>query len=146
MRNFCCLLFALGFFGVASDAVHAQVSVQQPSVGVFSGGTTVAVPDGGRTALGGVGRGGMSRSRYGSSPFRSGSSLGVFNEAAGLSVGARIHDLGELDRQVLSAAESRRRTAADEFKLSPGAERAYKVLSKRSLQPARGSLAPVVIR
>jgi hypothetical protein len=146
MRNACIVLFAVGIAGVTSNVSQAQVTVQQPSVGVFSGGTTVSVPDGGRTAIGGVGRAGSSRSQYGFGPGRSRSNLGVFNEAAGMSVGVRIHDLSELDRQVLAAAESRSRSGADTYELPPRAERAYTILSKRVPTRTKGSLAPVMIR
>jgi len=87
------------------SAVAQQAVVQQPSVEVLSGSTTVSVPNRGRTVIGGVSRGASSRSVYG--PFPSGINNGRSFEGSSLSVGAYIHDFEELDRQALSAAESR---------------------------------------
>jgi len=96
----------------SSTAFAQQVNVQQPTVGVFSGSSTVSVPDRGRTLIGGVSRGATSRSTYG--PFPSGSNTGRSLEGGSLSVGAYIHDFEELDRQALSAAESSPRTKRDQ--------------------------------
>lgn len=146
MRNGLTLLIVASACSLGVNTCHAQYSVQQPVFSTFSGGTTVSVPDGGRTSIGSIGRAGASRSRYGIGPTRSGSNLGVFNESAGMSVGVRIHDLAELDRQVLAAAESRSSRTREKTTLPPQAERAYKVLSRRPPERNRGSLGPVVVR
>lgn len=119
-------------------AVAQQAVVQQPSVEVMSGSTTVSVPNRGRTVIGGVGRGASSRSVYG--PFPSGVNNGRSFDGSNMSVGAYIHDFEELDRQALSAAESR----APDRNFRSGnarADRAYDSLMHRdrSLLRANGT-------
>jgi len=95
----------------ASVVFGQQAVIQQPTVGVFSGSSTVSVPDRGRTTIGGVSRGASSRSMYG--PFPSGTNTGRSFEGGSVSVGAYIHDFEELDRQALSAAKSSPRKRSD---------------------------------
>src|SRR5260221_14179162 len=83
-------------------AAAQQIGVQQPSVESFGVGTTVSAPDRGRTSLGGVGRSAASRAMYG--PIRTGTSMGLSSQGSGMSIGAGIHDLAEMDRAALDAA------------------------------------------
>lgn len=118
-----------------SHAAFAQkITVQEPAFETFGVGTTVSVPDRGRVSLGGVSRGKMSRSTYGFGPLRSGTNMGLSSQSTTLGVGARVHDMAEMDRQVLHAAETARR-ARNDVALSPAAERAYETL--RSGAPER---------
>lgn len=88
---------------VASQAQAQQVSVQQPVFGQFSAGTTVSVPDRGRTFIGGVSRGASGRITTG--PFRSPSATGFEYSHSSASAHVWIHDFEELDRQALEAAQ-----------------------------------------
>ena len=117
-----CLLFEL-------PAVYAQHAViQEPSLESFGVGTTVSVPDRGRTSLGGVGRSAASRSMYG--PVRHGTSMGLSTQGSGLAVGVRVHDLAEMDREALATADRARRTR-DDFRLPASADYAYETLRNR---------------
>lgn len=111
-----------------SAALAQQAIIQQPTVGVFSGSSTVSVPDRGRTTIGGFSRGATSRSTYG--PFPVGTNTGRSFEGGSLSVGAHIHDFEELDRQALSAAESNPRSGSSRPGGQP-ADRAYDSLMRR---------------
>jgi len=117
------LLVAVTLAGTASAQ---NLSVQQPSVSNFSVGTTVVVPDQGGAFLGGVRRGAMGRSSYG--PFRSGSALGLESSGGGISTHVQIHDMAEMDRQILASAPARDESRA---RLSPRAEHAWQSLRSR---------------
>ena len=119
-------------------AAAQQIGVQQPSLETFGVGTTVSVPDRGRTALGGVGRSAASRSMYG--PIRTGTSLGLSSQGSSLSIGARIHDLAEMDRAALEAAGKARKTRAD-VELSGQAQHAFETLQSRSHAAERSGRA-----
>jgi hypothetical protein len=115
----------------APAAFAQHITVQQPSLETFGVATTVSVPDRGRTSLGGVSRARASRSTYGFGPFRT--NMGLSSQTSGAGVGVRIHDLDEMDRQVLNAADRGRRTRND-FSMSPAAQRAYATLRERSTE------------
>lgn len=115
----------------APRAFAQRLTVQQPSFETFSVATTVSAPDRGSVSLGGVSRGRASRSTYGFGPFRSGTNMGLSSQATTLGVGVRIHDLAEMDRQALRAANNTRRSR-DNVSLSPSAERAFETLRSRS--------------
>ena len=117
----------------AGSALAQNLTVQQPSVSNFSVGTTVVVPDNGGAFLGGVKRGAMGRSSYG--PFRSGSALGLESSAGGMSAHVQIHDMAEMDRQVLNSAAARDET---HVKLPSHAEHAWQAMKDR---PSRGRFA-----
>ena len=94
----CVLVFAL-----SPAAAQAQrITVQEPSLETFGVGTTVSVPDRGRASVAGVGRGAMSRNTFG--PFRSGTNMGLSNQATSSGVDVQIQDLAELDQRALNAA------------------------------------------
>jgi hypothetical protein len=116
----------------SSRAWAQKITVQEPSLETFSLGTTVSAPDRGRMSLGGVSRGAASRSISG--PFRRGTSMGLSSQGSGLSVGAHVQDLAELDRATLDAA-GKARQARDGARLPDGAEHAYRTLQSR--QPER---------
>jgi hypothetical protein len=123
-----CLL-AVAACGISSAPACAQQAViQQPTVGMISGSTTVSVPDRGRTVLGSVGRGAASRSTYGPVPV--GTNTGRSFEGSSLSVHAWIHDFEELDRQALAAAESSDRRESGR-RLNDRADWAYRSLKNR---------------
>src|SRR5260221_10170192 len=123
--------FAIAFASVSSllvlmaAAEAQQFVVQEPSLETFGVGTTVSVPDRGRASVGGVRQSAASRAMYG--PFRTGHSLGMSSHGTGLNVQARVHDLAELDRATLEAAENARRAREDHY-LSPAAQHAYEIL------------------
>lgn len=129
----------------ACSAFAQKITVQEPAFETFGVGTTVSAPDRGRVSLGGVSRGKISRSTYGFGPFRSGTNMGLSSQSTSLGVGVRIHDLAEMDRQALHAAETTRR-ARNDVSLSPAAERAYETLragsSERDL--ANGTASAIV--
>jgi hypothetical protein len=87
-----------------AQGARGQV-VQLPSITTFGSDTTVLVPDRGTMSLGG-----NSTARAGSNSF-SGlppqRGIGIDRSASGLSVTARIHDMQELDRELLEAAPAR---------------------------------------
>jgi hypothetical protein len=110
---FFCLIFGQGI-----RPAMAQ-TVQLPTRHVFGGSTSVWVPDGGSTYLGGVGR-----SAYGSTSrgtpllggvplvdrlFRN-RAIGSSQSATGVAVHATIIDLQEADQAVLAAAAAQRET------------------------------------
>jgi hypothetical protein len=114
---------------VAAPSVRAQqFTVQEPSLETFGVGTTVSVPDRGRTSLGGVRRSAAGRAMYG--PVRTGHSLGFSDQGTGLSIQARVHDLAELDRAALESADNVRQSR-ENVRLSPAAEHAYEALRAR---------------
>ena len=118
---------------VLSSRAYPQqkITVQEPSLETFGVGTTVSVPDRGRMSLGGAGRSAMSRSMSG--PFRRGTSMGLSSQGSGLSVGARVLDLAEMDKAALDAAAKVRRSR-DEVRLPDGAEHAYETLRARRVE------------
>ena len=108
---FCCLIFVQGLRPIAAQ------TVQLPTRHVFGGSTSVWVPDGGSTYLGGIGR-----SAYGSTSrgtpllggvplvdrlFRN-RAIGSSQSASGMAVHATIIDLQEADQAVLAAAAAQR--------------------------------------
>lgn len=144
----------LAMFGVgiavcllnACDAFAQRITVQEPAFETFGVGTTVSVPDRGRISLGGVSRGQMSRSTYGYGPFRSGANMGLSTQSTSVGVGVRIHDLAEMDRQALRAAENTRRLRSHDVALSPAAERAFETLQAGSAERnvAHGTASAIV--
>jgi hypothetical protein len=137
-----CIVFCLAH---ARSTFAQRIAVQEPSLETFGVGTTVSAPDRGRVSLGGVSRGKASRSTYGFGPFRSRPNMGLSSQATSLGVGVQIHDLAEMDRQALQAAENSRR-ARDEVSLSPAAERAYETLrARRAEQNIRNGAESAVV-
>jgi len=133
MRHIAIALGCVSTLLAAAPAVRAQqFAVQEPSLETFGVGTTVSVPDRGRTSLGGVRRSAAARAMYG--PVRTGHSLGLSDQGTGLSLQARVHDLAEMDRAALDAADSARK-ARDNVPLSPAAEHAYETLRARRVVP-----------
>jgi hypothetical protein len=87
-------------------------SVQLPTFSFFTISTTVLVPDSGGTFLGGV-NSGAGVGRQNGAPGLAGSRAGGSGvNAGGISVGAQIHDLREMDRQLL--AGGRQLTSAEQ--------------------------------
>lgn len=83
----------------AETAFAQNATVQLPSLGRFSVGTTVVVPDRGRAYLGGVKRAVEGTKRFG--PLVRGSSKGLERSHSGMTASAYIHDLREMDRRLL---------------------------------------------
>jgi hypothetical protein len=133
-----CLSIFLGAFSSRANA-QQKITVQEPSLETFGVGTTVSVPDRGRMSLGGVGRAAASRSISG--PFRRGTSMGLSSQGSGLSVGARVQDLAEMDRATLEAA-GKARKARDDVRLPAGAEYAFETLRARQSVRDNTSEAP----
>lgn len=87
-----------------------QLVVQQPIVGTTSVATSVAVPNGGRTFLGGVSSAQSSRSRLGFG--QPGSSLGLSRASGSMSVGVTVIDLREMDEAILNSVPDRAEPAS----------------------------------
>ena len=99
-------LLAFLFCTMPSVTVYAQqFVVQQPVVGTTSVATSVAVPDRGRTFLGGVSSAQSSRSRFGF--HQPGSSLGLSRSSNSMSVGVTVIDLREMDEAILNSVPDR---------------------------------------
>lgn len=106
MRNFTLVVvLAGGLLSGFSSESFGQLSVQQPILQSTGGNFAVSVPDRGGVFLGGISRAGESRKSYGF-PFTRGSSVGRFSQHSSLSSHVWIHDLREMDRQILEMAES----------------------------------------
>jgi hypothetical protein len=113
MRRVSCLA-PWGLLIAAAVSVRGQqplpaTTVQLPTFSVFTVQTTVSVPDGGHSYLGGINRAAMgSVSRGLGNRAAGGSRL-----AGGVGVSATITDHSEIDRSLLAAAAARRDAAAD---------------------------------
>lgn len=124
------LLLASLAVGLLESTARAQsFAVQQPVFESFGVSTSVSVPDRGRAPVAGAGRAAR-RSYQGLAPagfrYEQGASTGSMD------VGVQIHELEELDRQVLKAAAQRQRPASG---VSPRASRAFAELSGREVTP-----------
>lgn len=84
----------------------AQV-IQLPTMGNFQVSTTVAVPDGGASSLGGIRSSAAGSNARGFGPLSNRSASGV-GRAGSASVHVQIIDLDELDRAILAMAEQGR--------------------------------------
>ena len=87
-------------------ALAQAVTVQQPTVGVFSVDTVVSVPDRGRMFLGGVSSAGSQRSSYGIGPGRQ-SAFSHFANSSGMDVGVSIMDFEAMDQALLNQSPAR---------------------------------------
>ncbi len=96
------ILALLMWTTLSVPAFGQQLVVQQPVVGTTSLATAVAVPDRGRTFLGGVSSAQSGRSRFGFG--QPGSSLGLSRSSTSMSVGVTVIDLHEMDEAVLNLA------------------------------------------
>lgn len=106
MRTFLLITLIVGGLALSPcSEVFGQLSIQQPVIQSTGGHFTVSVPDRGGVLLGSVSRAGESRKSYGF-PFTRGSSVGRFAQHSSMSSHVWIHDLREMDRQVLEMAES----------------------------------------
>lgn len=98
MRSlFVCVVALLGL----SQALHAQITVQQPVVGRTGVSTSVSVPDRGSTFLGGVSSGESFRSSYG--PVRTGTSRGYGLTGGSMTAHVYIIDLQAMDEAILNS-------------------------------------------
>lgn len=104
------LLVVLLWAALIGTVAGQNVTVQQPIVGVTSVSTSVAVPNGGRTFLGGVSSAQSGRSRYGF--FQPGSSLGLSRSSNSMSVGVTVIDLREMDEAILNSVPDRSEPAS----------------------------------
>ncbi|HVW01457.1 MAG TPA: hypothetical protein VHB77_13990 [Planctomycetaceae bacterium] len=112
LRRWLLPLVAIVLGANAPSAWGQALTVQQPTFESIGVGTTVSVPDRGRTLLGGVSSGAASRSTYG--PLRTNSNRGQAFQAGSISASATIIDFEEMDRAALQAAEGRRPLSARE--------------------------------
>lgn len=81
--------------------LQAQVTVQQPAVQSTRLGTTVSVPDRGRTFLGGVSS--ATSSRQSNGPLRTGTSREYGLSAGSMSASVHIIDLQAMDEAILNS-------------------------------------------
>ena len=128
MRYSTSLIVPTLLVGLPGIASAQNITVQQPVIRNFSVGTVVSVPDRGRAHLGSVSRAGESRSSYG--PLRSGTSIGLFRNHAGVSTHVWIHDLRAMDEQILRRKRRSARIPAGR-PLSRNAEHADRGLISR---------------
>ncbi len=91
-------------------AFGQQLVVQQPVVGTTSLSTAVAVPDRGRTFLGGASSAQSGRSRFGFG--QPGSSLGLSRSSTSMSVGVTVIDLREMDEAILNSVPDQPETGS----------------------------------
>ena len=109
MRTCLLAIAALGLSCVGTERAEAQqgapaTTVQLPTFNFFTVSTSVSVPDRGGVALGGVNRSSSGSNAFGPPLGPKNRSIGVSNSASTMSVHVQIHDLRELDRQVLGHA------------------------------------------
>jgi hypothetical protein len=114
-----------GLLLAASTAQAQNVTVQQPIVRNFSVGTTVVAPDRGGSYLGGIRRAADGRFRGGLFP----QPAAVGREVSGANVTTHvwIHDLREMDEELLNSAP---RPADDTAGLSENATHAARALAR----------------
>jgi hypothetical protein len=88
----------------ASAISGVGTSVQLPTFSFFGVDTTVSVPDGGSTYLGGVSRASSGSSQFGAAPFMpfTNRSIGSQQSASSMRVSAYIHDFQAMDEYLLS--------------------------------------------
>lgn len=99
-------MLAFLFWMILSVPAFAQqLVVQQPVIGTTSVATSVTVPNGGRTFLGGVSSAQSGRSRFGFG--QSGASLGLSRSSNSMSVGVTVIDLREMDEAILNSVPNR---------------------------------------
>lgn len=106
MRMLTPLLLALAV-AVSADTAWAQATtVQLPTFNFFTVTTTVSVPDRGGTSLGGINRSSTGRNEFGAplSPLNN-RSIGSQQSASNMSVHVTIHNLDELDQDILARAQ-----------------------------------------
>lgn len=107
MRRFAAaLLVAAGGMFSAAEVQAQATTVQLPTFNFFTVTTTVSVPDRGGTSLGGIKRSSDGRNEFGAplSPLGN-RSIGSERQAANMSVHVTIHNLDELDQDILARAE-----------------------------------------
>ncbi|MBA4029343.1 MAG: hypothetical protein C0478_00240 [Planctomyces sp.] len=107
---------------------QAQI-IQQPSVGNTTAGTSVSVPDGGRTLIGGTSRGlttinprstfPLGRGPVSRNPLFGGPSYGRSLSGGSMSASVHIIDLHEMDRQILGSAPDYPAAESAELPLPP---------------------------
>ena len=114
---------------VVGSSADAQLSVQQPVVGVTSVNTTVSVSDSGGAYLGGVGQAAWGERLVG--PFRPGFVAGSTHSHSGMSAHVWIHDPAEMDHRLLRGAYRPAPPLAD-----PRAENAWQQLVRSAAERA----------
>lgn len=105
-----CSLVLMAFVGGKGYAQQPGTTVQLPTLSVFSGSTTVVVPDRGSTYMGGISRAASGRNEFGVPmlpfrPFRNTAS-GYERSVSSLRVSATIHDFEAMDEFLLSRPTS----------------------------------------
>jgi hypothetical protein len=108
MRCFSWLGLQALLFGAVMSATSAQqplpaTTVQLPTFSVFTVQTTVSVPDGGHSYLGGINRAAIGNASRG----LANRGVGGSRVASGVGVSATITDHGEIDRALLTEAAKR---------------------------------------
>ena len=97
---------ALACLATAQAAAQQQppTVVQLPTFSFFTVSTTVLVPDRGGAYLGGVRRAQSGRTRFGMPLLPGQGAAGGNRQAAGVHVAAQIHDLAQMDEDLLAGA------------------------------------------
>lgn len=124
---------------VASRAEAQNITVQQPVMRTFGVGTTVVAPDRGGAYAAGVRRAADSRFRGGFFPQPA--AVGREMSGGNVTVHAWIHDLREMDEQVLASAPA---TVDDTAGLSEDAAHAARSLARNYGQSTESKRSPVV--
>ena len=93
----------MALLGLISGSAWGQrpVTVQLPTFSSFGVDTTVSVPDGGSTYLGGVDRASSGSNQFGVGPFGN-RSIGSQQSASGMRVSAYVHDFQAMDEYLLN--------------------------------------------
>ena len=99
----CCGLALLGLLS-GTALGQRQTTVQLPTFSSFGVDTTVSVPDGGSTYLGGVDRASSGSNQFGAAPFApfGNRSIGSQQSASGMQVSAYVHDFQAMDEYLLN--------------------------------------------
>jgi hypothetical protein len=110
MRSFSLAAVAISLLAGSAALAQPATTVQLPTFNVFTVQTTVSVPDGGGTYLGGINRARDGSVTRGFGPLGN-RAIGLDRGASGVSVHATIIDHKEIDEALLAAAAKKRGVA-----------------------------------
>lgn len=105
MKTFQRILLALAAPGLVvsfASNVQAQTAVQLPTFNFFTVTTTVSVPDRGGVLMGGVNRASSGRNEFGPPFLPHNRAIGMERSATNISMTATIHDLHDMDADILA--------------------------------------------
>ena len=146
------LVLLLVGLGPVAALAQQPTTVQLPTYSVFGVGTSVSVPDGGATYLGGVNRASTGMNEFGTplTPLRN-RSFGMERSASNMSVHVTIHDFEAMEEALLGQAPSSvagsqpRSSGTAQHRLIPrpwAAGRAVASVAEAQAERAREQLSP----